>query len=296
MKEYLPQEDEDVYFDELEDEKPGASRLFISLFIGIFAIGGLCLLGWVFFQNKTLSVEDTPIIKADNNPNKVKPDDPGGMVVANMDKTVYDTISGNMESFDKNEKVLPAPEEPIDRIQVIQGQPQPKEAETDVSDIAADSDEVQQDVDVEPDPTPASAPVPTPKESRPAVLSEAVKASSGDAVRPITESDLKLVPHVPEKPKEAVVGAVQTISSPVRGYKVQLAAFRTEKDAVETWQKFQRSHRDLLGNLRYYIERKDVAGKGTFYRLQAGMVVKEADARLLCKKLSEVSQGCFVVE
>ena len=135
---------------------------------------------------------------------------------------------------------------------------------------------------------------PAPKKTVPAVLSEAVKQNSGDAVRPITESDLKLVPdtHI-QKQQDA---RKEPHAASVEGYKVQLAAFKSEKDAIDSWKKIQRAHMDLLGNLQYYIERKEVEGKGTFYRLQAGVVTKESEARLLCKKLSEVKQGCFVAE
>lgn len=320
MKEYSPQEDEDAYLDEVDEEKLSISKVLIALFIGIFAVGGLGLMGFVFFQGKTMSVDDAPLIKADKNPAKVKPEEPGGMVVANMDKTVYDNISGSPDTLQKTEKILPAPEEPIDKIQVITGQHKEEAAaqaneKLDMALLEDTTEEIKTgttpaaDTEIKPAPAivhnetapahamPKESPVieamPVLKKANPMVLSDAVKQSSGDAVRPLTESDLKLVPDSHSQ-KQPEIHTQQSASA--EGYKVQLAAFKSEKDAVTSWKKIQRVHMDLLGNLQYYIERKEVEGKGTFYRLQAGVITKESEARLLCKKLLEVKQGCFVAE
>ncbi len=53
-----------------------------------------------------------PRIAADNTPYKVAPENPGGVVTPNQDKTVYDVMNGTV----KNEQVTtaPAPENPID--------------------------------------------------------------------------------------------------------------------------------------------------------------------------------------
>lgn len=279
MTETSPENDDSLYLDDFDEEKPCINKLLISLFIGFFAIGGVCLLGWVFLQSPPLTLEETPIIKADNFPVKIKPEDPGGMVVANMDKTVYDNFSGNADSLQKTAKILPAPEEPVDRVLIV----------TDNESVEVDNNQESPRLMA----GYAVTEVVTPPQDNVIALHEAVKEGSGDAIRPLTESDLKLIPDqvVNKKAKEKEESKI--VQS--EGYKIQLAAFKSEKDAAVAWEKIQKSHMDILGTLQYHIERKEVGKKGVFYRLQAGMIAKESEARLLCKKLSEVKQGCFVV-
>lgn len=285
-------DDDDAYFDGYEEEKSGFARIAVILFIAALAIGGIIVLGWVLYQEKTVAPEDTPIIRADKSPAKIKPQEPGGMVVANMDKTVYDKLSRNNDSSTKTEILLPAPEEPVNKIELLTDSPVNTE-ETAVGNQAieiitstsahktAETDDTEETADISED------------KSEPISLDDAVKESSGDAIRPLTENDLELVEIDKNSTQQQSYDLPQANNS---GYKVQLAAFKTEGDAVENWQKIQKAHTDLLGKLRYFIERKEIEGKGTFYRLQAGLINKESEARLLCKKLAEVNQGCFVVE
>lgn len=286
-------DDEDAYWDGYEEEeKSGIARIAVIFFIAVLAIGGIIVLAWVLYQEKTVGPEDTPIIRADKSPTKIKPQEPGGMVVANMDKTVYDKLSRNNDNSTKAEKLLPAPEEPVNTIELLTAAPANPEgsiagdqsieiitntsaakiAETDATEETIDASE-NMDTSIS--------------------LNDAVTESSGDTMRPLTENDLQIVEIDKNSTPQPSYDLPQANNS---GYKVQLAAFKTEGDAVENWQKIQKAHTDLLGKLRHFIERKEIEGKGTFYRLQAGIINKESEARLLCKKLAEVNQGCFVVE
>ena len=84
-------------------------------FVFIGAIG--C--AWYFYNSSQDKTEgEMLVISADNDEIKVKPSDPGGMVVDNMDKVVYDTIDGQSK-VEKVEKILPPAEEPIDKSSLI---------------------------------------------------------------------------------------------------------------------------------------------------------------------------------
>ena len=84
--------------------------LTIAVVVIIIAIGGAWL--WMFRQTpRNLDAGGVPIIKADDQPMRKRPDEPGGMKIPDLDKLVYNT--GKTES--KVEHLLPPPEAPLPR-------------------------------------------------------------------------------------------------------------------------------------------------------------------------------------
>ena len=63
---------------------------------------------------RTGSEGAAPLIRADQRPTKVKPDDPGGMNVPHQDKTIFDRVKPGDDNK-KVEQLLPPPEEPVAR-------------------------------------------------------------------------------------------------------------------------------------------------------------------------------------
>src|SRR5437763_3404502 len=84
--------------------------LAVALAIGVMAMsaGGLWV-GYRFSAGRTPSGE-IPLIHADADPIKIKPDDPGGMEIPNRDRFVFNP-TGNMPV----ERLLPPPETPLPR-------------------------------------------------------------------------------------------------------------------------------------------------------------------------------------
>ena len=95
--------------------KSGFARIFPT-FITLSAFGGLALLAWFAYQEgrKPVAEEDLPVIKADNEPFKREPENPGGEEIPHMDKEVYNTYSGEKADY-KKEAVAPQAEKPMDR-------------------------------------------------------------------------------------------------------------------------------------------------------------------------------------
>lgn len=62
-------------------------------------------------------------IKADLNPHRIKPEDPGGMIIANRNKTVYETIAKANGAKEKKlpivTKLMPPPEKPLKRADIF---------------------------------------------------------------------------------------------------------------------------------------------------------------------------------
>ena len=83
----------------------------------VFAVGILILfatVSWLLFRWSTQSVTSTvPHIQADPNPFKVRPDNPGGLVIPHQDKLVYGRLGHDAHQGAPVEHVLPPPEQPI---------------------------------------------------------------------------------------------------------------------------------------------------------------------------------------
>jgi hypothetical protein len=73
-------------------------------------------------DNSTLPSENVPIIRADKEPYKVQPDDPGGMQMPNKNSTIFSSLNSNDE--DRGVENLLADneeEDPVPRSQLFAG-------------------------------------------------------------------------------------------------------------------------------------------------------------------------------
>jgi len=131
---------------------------------------------------------------------------------------------------------------------------------------------------------------------------EAPVGPSADADAATTQKSL--APPAPAAPPPAAAAPVAPLPGPAApppvapaagAYFVQLAAFRSEADAEAAWRTFQQRHVDVLGQLGHRVLRADLGGKGVFYRLQAGSLATEAQARAACSTLAAKGQSCMVV-
>jgi hypothetical protein len=111
--------------DEEEDSRPVAydddeteSGMFrwMSALVVLLAVAGFFGLAWYAYKSggEAVDEKDVEIVKADKTPIKEAPANPGGMQIPNQDKTVYGLISGKTEK-PVVERILPAPEEPLQR-------------------------------------------------------------------------------------------------------------------------------------------------------------------------------------
>ena len=92
---------------------PRAAGLLIAAVVGAVAIAGGIGAFALSFGGKAGS--DAPVIvKADNAPIKVRPENPGGTVVPNQDNKVYDAVEGHEAGEPVQEKLVTNIEEPVD--------------------------------------------------------------------------------------------------------------------------------------------------------------------------------------
>lgn len=161
------------------DEPGGASpprRSGAKLLLAGIALAGLAALGWYVYEQTggpDGAVRELPLIKAEEGPVKMRPDDPGGMVVPNQDMLVYDMVTGEGETF---ERLLPPPEEPLPPPAPPEPEAQPEPPPEPPAPKAEPAPA--------PEPAPEPAPAPKPAESKaPATAStppaEEEKAAAG---------------------------------------------------------------------------------------------------------------------
>jgi cell division septation protein DedD len=93
----------------------------------------------------------------------------------------------------------------------------------------------------------------------------------------------------------AAVRATPETSPSNNVYRVQLAAARNLDAARREWDRLRLENLDVLGNLGSKITKYDSGSNGVFYRLRAGPLKKDVDARALCKILAKRKTGCLVI-
>ena len=203
--------------------------LFGALVLGLGAVS------YAYFSGGAPTGEPV-VIKADNEPVKVKPADPGGAEVANQDKAAYERVTGEFGGDTKQEKLVSGTEAPVDI-----------ENETTTNTVADNQAiDVKADERLTPQPdeaalTPVSAALEPRKVRTMAVLpdgtvvapSEAPQTTEGAALEPIdgpVETAALADPAAPVV-KEAAVAPATAKPAKVPGTPVATAKPKVDADA-----------------------------------------------------------------
>jgi cell division septation protein DedD len=80
------------------------------------------------------------------------------------------------------------------------------------------------------------------------------------------------------------------------GWKIQLAAVKSEQAARQEWGRMQKAHPDLLADMRLTVQRADLGDKGVFFRIQGGPLPDRTTAEDVCAELKSTKQPCLVVK
>lgn len=265
---------------------PSMSRLLIGV-AGLAVVATIVAVTWATWPSGKGRVDENalPVLKAEDKAFKIKPDDPGGMVVPNKDSTIFETLNV-AEKKKPVENLLDEPETPVKKDEVFGADAQADDsAAGDAVDLAdhrvkADednADEVAEDTPVveekaaEEKAEPAPAAVETKVEPKKAIAEE----------KPIVKTE----PKTEEKPQ----------AKPASGSSyIQLAAVKSEAEAKQKWKKLQSQYPALSGfNLR--VQKADLGAKGIFYRVQAGPS-SPADAQAACAKIKSQKGDCLLVK
>ena len=153
--------------DPAQRERGSRGAVLAFAVLGIAVLAGAGALGWSMLSGDDRVADGGPrIIRADTEPVKVLPENPGGKTVPNQDKAVYDRVAGGDASSPGQPSLVNTAEEPVDVVQrTLDPEVLPLEGRGDVTEkseerLAADSEAADGVSDA------ASAPVVSPRRVR----------------------------------------------------------------------------------------------------------------------------------
>jgi hypothetical protein len=256
-----------------------------------------------------------PLVKADTRPLKTKPDNPGGAEIPFQDSTVYDRLNQNGQK-PVVEHLLPGPETPVTR----------PPAGTPPADSAIDPPLVDTPPVIAHAPPQAPLPQTLAPQTLPPGVPGAPIADTGSptvlapspgaiitqppATAPHTAPVAKPATTPPAPAAKTPTAPPSSIASLIAGagtaapaapkasaggsYRLQLSAVRSADAVAEEWGRLKHRYPELAA-LKSFSNKVEVAGKGTFYRVEAGPL-DEADAKSTCAHLRGQGLGCIVVK
>lgn len=250
-------------YDDLE-EKPFSSMKLHLIAFGIFTgVLVLVLAGFFMFGSAEENSGEVITINATAEPVKVKPEDHGGMKIPDQDKMVYNRIrTNNIDT--KVENLFPEPEQPVMPAILAMENNAPS------SDFVA-MEEVQ-----------AFDPLAEQKNAEVVYQAETKKVEQ-----------VPLAEKTTSPKKEPVVQAPKKKTETTGTWSAQLMSSSNKQTVEKAWPKILAKHKTLLSNMSYQIVKADIAGKGTFHRLQVGSFSTREQASALCKKLKAAKQDCI---
>ena len=271
-------------------------RLRNRLMLGGAAV--ILLAGFWILSGGDGANDEIPVIAADGTPERVKPEEEGGLTVPNQDVAILnnDTAAATAAA----ETVMPAPEQPA----TPPPPPEPAPAAVDPAVTAPEMASAIPSVSA-PEPTEipsVAAPTELTPDAQPAQPSaEAAEATTTVAAAETTAATTEqpaVETAATETASASVVPSVKAAVQPVPGGKirVQLASVKSEDGARQEWSRLQRAHPALLGGLELHVEKFEKSAGEIYYRVQAGPLGDSASAKLICSELKQKNQACIVAK
>jgi cell division septation protein DedD len=257
----------------------------------------LCILGagGYFLYRPPGSSGPAPLIKAQGQPYKVKPQEPGGSEPPPEDKQVYSDVQSQGQAATPGvETLAPPAETPLPHPTADQpattGQAATTGGAAPTQSPAAAAGQAGAPAAAPGQVPAASTGTAAPSSAAPApqatatTTAPAASAAAAPAAKPQTQRQANL--SAPAEPK----------LGPGQEWRIQLGALRSPNEAAHEWQRLQSRHYELLGSLTASIRQVDIAGKGVYYRIQAGPLADGTAATALCVKLKAAGMGCLPVK
>jgi cell division septation protein DedD len=260
---------------------PGSAKRMITAGIALGAVAAFGVGIWFAYDQgvKRGASGAPPLVRADQSPSKVAPENPGGMQVPNQDKQIYERLGNNSgNAQQQTEKLLPPPERPTANAPTVTPAP-------------AGSAPAGASVTVPTRPVGTAVPNQTPPNQTNAPTATTAPRTAAAPTAPAQ-------PQQPARPAATPAAPSAAPAAPAAGggsARVQLASLPEQAQAQSTWAALQKRFPGELGGLSASYERVDIPGKGVFFRVQAGPLRDRAAAQALCEKLSAQKQGCIVV-
>ena len=261
---FLPMDKDDVPLPpEIEEKEIPSYRIHFIALGALVVVLAVILTGFLWFgrdeqPDGIITISPTP------DPVRITPEEPGGIEIPDQGKQIYNRINATAVPV-KVEQLFPEPEKPVlPEILIRQATPEP----------------------------------------------EFVAVENINAVNPLSESPAPIIiveeePIAPKKevmtlpakqPVKAAEKPTQAVAKEEGGWRVQLISTSKKATAEKAWTDISKKHKALLSDMSHDITTAEIAGKGTFYRLQVGHFTTRDKAKALCDKLAAQKQACVPVK
>lgn len=280
-------DDDEGFFESLMKHRgqvpmpPSMAKLF-SIIAGLVVVIIVGLVAWAVWPSGDQQTQESiPMVRAEKEEYKVKPDEPGGMPIPNKDSTIFESMDASQGDSQKAENILEDEEQPMKKEEVFESEDK-NESAADASPPTVTAEEKKDDVKTEPSEVPEEKVAE--EVTSPSVVEEKKTPEKEESVI----ATLKKEAGTADKPKEAAKPV-----SKGRTY-IQFAAVRSEADAKAKWSKLQSTY-SVLKPLPLHIQKADLGAKGVFYRVQAGPL-SASEATATCAKVKAAKGDCIIAK
>ena len=250
-------------------------------------IGAVVLVAvlWVigdFISEKHVDEASIPLISANNDPLKVRPDNPGGKKIENRDKYVYKSLT-NEDVETTIEQILPPAEEPLVESPLDLNNDNEKEKIS----INGEVSSTQKIEDQETLTIQEIEEVISDKPQLKDINTQATNASENIDLKVENENT-----NISEKKSENATN----IDEEKNYFQVQIAASKNRKALLNDWKKMKNKNSDLLEGFNLELSPIDSGSKNTFLRSRIGNFINKKTASELCISLKNRGIDCFVTK
>jgi cell division protein FtsN len=286
---YAPSADDLATFDAREEEDERGPLLLIAAVVALVMFGAVV---WVAYSNGVSDggANRIPRVAANEDPYRVRPEDPGGVETPDTQYDVYDRLPGGEEASE-DVSVRPAPEQPID-----DSRPAVSIETVDADQTDAETADVPTEAspDITPRPAPArpqdrTPPASTPSATQPAETQPEPAPAEPAAETPTASTTPATTPATIPAAPAGVVGV-----DVAGAWVVQIASFRTAADAEAAWLAFRTRYSDISTGLAPDVASAEIEGRGTYHRLRIAAFTTRDAANAFCATLQSRGQDCLV--
>jgi len=286
------QDDESRWDDAPEEAEGGAWWKWAVAVLSLALFGGV--VWYAYTSGSSGSIGPVRTVEADTTPYKVKPDNPGGEIIPDQDKLVFNEAVGRTTDTedilgDEPEAPQARPESvPVRKFVPPAPEPPPAPPPEAVQPLAQ--------APSLPGAQPATAPG---KPADPATLPVAKAGPAGPkpviVQQPLTPPATATAPPVPAVEAKPVAAEIVEVApaggkSPV----VQLGAYGSEAGALDSWAQVQRKQGAVVAGLTPQVIKFNAPGKGDLYRLVIGPFAERSAAVDVCAQLKAQGRDCIV--
>lgn len=298
-----------------------ARRKLVPVVIALAALVCFGAIVWYAYSWGTgqMAEDQLPVVQAEIEPEKTRPEQSGGMEVPHQDKLVLND-GEPAGGAPRVESLLPPPETPQALEPLPDPAPEPAVAETPPQEGQSAPEAAEAVVALpESSEIPAIPDIPAIPEAAEAVEAAPAAAGEGGIALPQRKPEPPAAGAAPQEdqiaklleqaPLETANGnasasttpqtaAVQPSSEQGAGLGpgdivLQLSSVKSEAAATREWARLQAAHPSLLGPLALALDTADVQGS-TYYRVQTGPFPSREAASEVCGRLKSRNQDCLV--